>query len=152
MLEAKERVKPTTVHRQAELLELCNGLSRSLLELRQYQWIYMPGLGPLLEDDESQDEPIKLWLPSELSADERVEWCLPGVPALEFRLHYAQADDSLAEIHRLCRMLQGLRDQNFKHPNLAQKSVTRTKGLFELFQTRILLSRRKYILYTTAVL
>ena len=96
----------------------------------------MPGLGPLL-DDENADETPKLWLPSELSKDEQLEWCLPGVPALEFRFRYAQADDSLAEIRRLRRMLQGLRDQNLKHPSLVQRSITRTKGLFESFQAKI---------------
>jgi hypothetical protein len=96
----------------------------------------MPGLGPLL-DEENADETAKLWLPSELSEDEQLGWCLPGVPALEFRFRYAQADDSLAEIRRLRRMLQGVRDQNLKHPSLVQKSITRTKGLFESFQAKI---------------
>ena len=137
MLVAREKTKPTTVRHQAELLELRNGLSRNLLELRESQRIYMPGLSPLLEDDENSNELTKLWLPSELSSDEQVEWCLPGVPALEFRFRYAQADDSLADIRRFRRMLQGLRDQNTKHPSLAQKSITRTKGLFDSFQTKI---------------
>ena len=34
-------------------------------------------------------------------------------------------------------MLQGLHDQNVKHPSLVQKNVTRTKGLFASFQTKI---------------
>ena len=96
----------------------------------------MPGLGPLL-DAESRDETAKLWLPSDLSKEERLEWCLPSIPVLEFRFRYAQADDSLAEIRRLRRMLQGLHDQNLKHPSLVQKSVTRTKGLFESFRAKI---------------
>jgi hypothetical protein len=137
VLDAKEKTKPTTVHREAQLLELRNGLSRNLLELRESQRIYMPGLGPLLEDYENSNEFTKLWLPSDLTSDERVRWCLPGIPALEFRFRYAQADDSLADIRRFRRMLQGLRDQNFKHPSLAQKSITRTKGIFESFQSRI---------------
>ena len=136
VLKAKQDVKPTTVRRQAEIIEHRNVLSKNLLELQQSQRIYMPGLGPLLEDEHLND-PAKLWLPSELSDEEQARWCLPGVPALEFRFRYAQADDSLAEIRRLRRMLQGLHDQNFKHPNLAQKSITRTKGLFASFQTKI---------------
>ena len=137
VFEAKQKTKPTTVRREVELLELRNALSRNLLELRESQRVYMPGLGPILEDDETPNELAKLWLPSELSSDEQVRWCLPSVPALEFRFRYAQADDSLADIRRLRRMLQGLRDQNTKHPSLAQKSVTRTKGLFDSFQTKI---------------
>jgi hypothetical protein len=137
VLDAKEKTKPTTVRREAQLLELRNGLSRNLLELRESQRIHMPGLGPLLGDYENPNGLTKLWLPSDLSSDERVRWCLPGIPALEFRFRYAQADDSLADIRRFRRMLQGLRDQNFKHPSQAQKSITRTKGLFESFQARI---------------
>ena len=135
MLEGKEKTKSPTVHQQAELLELCNGLSRSLLELRGSQRIYMPGLEPLLDDENPED--TKLWLPSELSQDQQVEWCLPGLPALEFCFRYAQANDCLAEIRRLRRMLQSLADQNSKHPSQAQKSVTRTKGLFNLFHAKV---------------
>ena len=136
-LEGKEKTKPTTVRRHADILELRNGLSKSLRELRESQRVYMPGLVPLLEDDESVTESSKMWLPSELSKDEQLKWCLAGIPALEFRFRYAQADDSLAEIRRLRRMLQGLHNQNSKHHKLTQRSITRTKGLFESFQVRI---------------
>ena len=101
VLEAKEKAKATTAHHHVELLKLRNVLLRSLLELRQSQQIYMPGLNPLLDNDENSGELTKLWLPSELSPDERVAWCLPGIPNLELRFHYTQADDSLAEIHCL---------------------------------------------------
>ena len=134
-LKGKEKTKSPTVHQQAELLELRNGLSRSLLELRGSQRIYMPGLEPLLDDENPED--TKLWLPSELSQDQQVEWCLPGLPALEFCFRYAQANDCLAEIRRLRRMLQSLADQNSKHPSQAQKSITRTKGLFNSFHAKV---------------
>ena len=100
----------------------------------------MPGLTPIfneMHDDEAAEESFKLWLPSELSAGEQNSWCLPDIPALEFRFRYAQADDSLAELRRLRRLVQGLQDQNAKHPNLAQRSLTRTRGLFEGFQAKI---------------
>ena len=80
---------------------LAPSVSRSLHGLRQSQWIYMPGLNPLLNDNKTLGEPTKLWLPSELSQEERVGWCLPGIFALELCFHYAQADDSLADICHL---------------------------------------------------
>lgn len=126
-----------------ELLELRNTLSRNILELRQSQRIYMPGLSPIFEDN-SSDEPVKLWLPSELPQDDRALWCLPGIPELEFRFRYAQADDSLAEVRRLRRILQGLRDQNAKHPSQAQRSRTRTRGVFEGFEARVQRAVRRY--------
>ena len=137
ILESKEHGKPTTIRQNSEILDLRNTLSRNLLELRKSQRIYMPGLGPLFEDDDPSDDSIKLWLPSELSQQDRVAWCLPGIPGLELRFRYAQADDSLAEVRRLRRMLQGLHDQNTKHLSGAQRSLTRTNGVFEGFKTKV---------------
>ena len=134
------KTKVTTAHRHAEILELKNTISCNLVDLRQAQRIHMPGLIPILDethDDETAEDSLKLWLPSELSAGERDSWCLPDIPALEFRFRYAQADDSLAEIRRLRRLVQGLLDQNMKHPSSVQRSITRTQGMFEGFQARI---------------
>jgi hypothetical protein len=100
----------------------------------------MPTLGPILDeacDDKPTEDSFKLFLPSELSVDDRVAWCPPGTPALEFRFRYAQADDSLAEMRRLLRLKRNLRDENTKHLHMAQRSITRTKGLFASFHTRI---------------
>ena len=120
MLESKEKGTPTTFRQNTEVLKLHNTLMRNLLELRKAQKIYMPGLNPLFEDDEFLDESIKLWLPSELSQPNRTAWCLPGIPELELYFCYTQADDSLTEICRLRRMIQGLHDQNSKHPSGVQ--------------------------------
>ena len=103
----------------------------------------MPGLEPLLEDNEHLEE-LKLWLPSELSQDDRVAWCLPGVPELEFRFRYAQADDTLAEIRRLRRTLQGLRDQNLKHASMSQRGSNRARGVFEGFGARLRRAVERY--------
>ena len=134
------KTKVTTVRHQTEILELQNAISRSLPELRQSQRIHMPGLTPFLDgvrDDDITEDSLKLWLPSELSAEERDSWCLPGIPGLEFRFRYAQADDSLAELRRLRRLFQNLKDQNSKHPGLVQRGRTRSQGLFNGFQKRI---------------
>jgi hypothetical protein len=146
VLEVKEKARVATVHRQAELIELRNALSKSILELRQSQRIYMPGLSHVLENDETSNETTKLWLPSELSPDDQATWCLPGIPALEFRFRYAQADDSLAEIRRLQRTLQGLHDQNSKHSK-GQRPGTRSQGVFSSFEAR---SRRAVTRYRHA--
>lgn len=140
VLSEKVEGKVTTAHRHAEILELKKMISRNLSELRQSQHILMPGLIPIFDetrDDVATDGSFKLWLPSELSVGERDSWCLPDIPTLEFRFRYAQADDSLAELCRLRRLIQGLQDQNAKHPSLAQRSITRTQGLFEGFQAKI---------------
>lgn len=103
----------------------------------------MPGVQPLLDDDETSDD-LKLWLPSELSQDDRAAWCLEGIPGLEFRFRYAQADDSLAEIRRLRRIVQGLLDQKAKHPSQSQRYSTRSKGVFGTFEARINRAVKRY--------
>ena len=147
-LGVKAKGKTTTVRDHTEVVELRNTLSKDLVELRRAQKIHMPGLNPLLlEGDEDPDEPIKLWLPSELTQDDKAEWCLPGIPELEFRFRYAQADGSLAEVRRLRRLLQSHLDQKAKHLSHAQRNVTRGKGIFSGVQGRI---RRAMIRYRHA--
>jgi hypothetical protein len=103
----------------------------------------MPGLLHLLDDADNDSrldthpELFKLILPSQLSADDRQFWCLPGLSTLEVRFRYAQADDALAEIRRLRRLFQGLSDQNKKHINSTQHTITRAKGTFERYKARI---------------
>ena len=107
----------------------------------------MPALGPILDeadDDDSTEDTPKLFLPSELSVEDRRAWCPPDIPDLKFRFRYAQADDSLAELCRLLRLYRNLHDENLKHPSLSQKAVTRTKGLFNSFQARKKCSAKRY--------
>lgn len=139
MLGVREKRKATTARDHTEVVELRNTLSKDLIELRLAQRIYMPGLIPLLEGDGdgNLDEPVKMWLPSELTEDDRAGWCLPGIPDLEFRFRYVQADGSLAEIRRLRRLLQSHLDQKAKHLSYAQQNVTRGKGIFGGVEGRI---------------
>ena len=107
----------------------------------------MPGIASVLDDvrdNELPEDSFKLWLPSEISAEDRNTWCLPDIPFLEFRFRYAQADDSLAELRRLLRLSQGLRDQNVKHPSHSQKNVSRSQGLLGGFTARIQRNANRY--------
>jgi len=107
----------------------------------------MPGVASILDDVRENDLPedaLKIWLPSEIPADDRDTWCLPGIPHLEFRFRYAQADDSLAEVRRLLKLLQGLRDQKAKHPSHVQKNVTRSKGLVEGLAAKVRRNASRY--------
>ena len=140
ILSTKTKAGATTAHRHAEILQLRNTILRSLSELRKSQRVYMPGVISILDEmqnGEDPDDSLKLWLPSEVSADDRDIWCLPDIPFLEFRFRFAQANDCLAELRRLRRLLQGLQDQNAKHPSSSQNNVTRSQGLFEGFKSRI---------------
>jgi len=140
----KTKGKAATVRDQTELVELRNTLSKDIVELRQAQRIYMPGLNSLLEADENLDEPTKLWLPSELAQEDQVGWCLPGIPRLKLRFQYTQADGSLAKIRRLRRLLQSHLDQKAKHLSHIQQNVTRGKGIFGGVQGRIRRAMMRY--------
>jgi len=107
----------------------------------------MPGIASILNDardNELPEDSFKLWLPSEISTEDRGAWCLPDIAFLEFRFRYAQADDSLAELRRLLRLSQGLQDQNAKHPSHSQKNVSRSQGLLNGFKARIQRNASRY--------
>ena len=77
-------------------------------------------------------------LPSQLSPNERISWCLPNLATLEARFRYAQADDALAEIRRLRQLFQGLSDQSRKHITNSQSTGrTRSQGTFDRYKARI---------------
>jgi hypothetical protein len=117
-------------------------LSKRIRELQGCQQVYIPGVTSLLdasqEDERLEDQPevLKLWLPSQLSDNDRSVWCLPGIPLLEFHFRYAQASDALGELRRLRQLLQGTRDQKAKHTK-STTSTTRSQGILDGFHGRI---------------
>ena len=138
-MKEREASKANTI---AEgLVERRKAIAKSIRDFRNVQKVYMPGLSNLIEGESSRldthPELFKLMLPSQLSQDERQSWCLPDLPALEARFRYAQADDALHEIRRLRQIYQGLSDQNRKHINNTQGTVTRTLGTFGRYKARI---------------
>lgn len=126
----------------SEMTKAHRSLSKRVREFRGCQRAYIPGIADLLdasqEDERLEDQPeiLKLWLPSQLSDDDRPVWCLPGISDLEFRFRYAQASDTLAELRRLRRLFQGTRDQNAKHTK-STTSTTRSQGILDGFHGRI---------------
>ena len=68
----------------------------------------MPGLALIPNEtynDEASEDSLKLWLPSDLSTREQDSLCLLNIPTLEFHFHYAQADNSLAELCHLHQLV-----------------------------------------------
>jgi len=147
VLSAKTAEKVSTARHHAEILELRGVIRRKVSELRQSQRVLMPGLGPVLDEmqyDGAAGDPLKLLLPSELSAGDRGAWCHPDIPTLEFRFRFAQADDSLVELRRLLRLFQSLRNENLKQLSHVTKATTRTQALFNSFRTRIRRCANRY--------
>ena len=133
----------------SEITKARRSLSKRIRELQACQRIYIPGTADLLsvnqEDERLEDQPevLKLWLPSQLSDEDRSMWCLPGISYLEFRFQYARASDSLAELRHLRRLLQGTRDQNAKHTK-STSSTTRSQGILDSFHGRIKCVANRY--------
>ena len=101
----------------------------------------MPGSSVLLDDIDPEtviDTPelVKLWLPSALPPTSRDASCVSGLVALEFRLRYAQATDALDQLRRLRRLVRGLMLQTKKHPSPTQRTMTRSRGVWEGLEVR----------------
>ena len=140
-LRQKQKVKSKTVDELSEMTKARRSLSKRVRELQGCQRVYIPGVADLLdasqEDERLEDQPevLKLWLPSQLSDDDRSAWCLPGISHLEFRFRYVQASDTLTELRRLRQLFQGTRDQNAKHTK-STSSTTRSQGILDGFHSR----------------
>ena len=133
---------PSTLIERESLRDQRRSLTQAIEALRSPQRIYMPGVSHSLDDidpDSVTDAPerTKLWLPSSLPATSRDGSCTSDLPLIEYRLRYAQAFDALNEIRRLRRLYRGLILQAQKHPSPTQRTMTRSRGVFEGLNGRI---------------
>ncbi|KAJ7066079.1 hypothetical protein C8F01DRAFT_1248123 [Mycena amicta] len=109
----KSEVKGTstlTADRASQIDELRVALLKKLKAFRRLQGVYMPAALELLAEEEERrdsDEPppkaedIKLWLPSDLSADEQKWACRPVMLDTEAQLREAQCGTSLVKLRSL---------------------------------------------------
>lgn len=109
-------------------------LLKRLRRFREVQEVYMPGVDAQVLAHEARSsstaaihiEDAKLFLPSELNAIQREEYCREGIVASENRLRYAEAFESLEELRRLLRTRTYL--NRFKVKNVTgQKDNTRAR-------------------------
>ena len=133
---------PSSLMEQESLRDQRRSLTQAIEALRSPQQIYMPGVSCSLDDIDPTSvtdtpERAKLWLPSSLPATRRDDWCTSGLPLIKFRLRYAQAVDALNEIRHLHRLYRGLVLQAQKHPSPTQRTMTRSRGVFEGLKGRI---------------
>ncbi|KAG7085673.1 hypothetical protein E1B28_003218 [Marasmius oreades] len=99
--------KKLTEYQQTALQKTRTSLLGKIRRFRVVLFQYMPGVRRLLETDpithETRPENLKLFLPSNLNFSTRVAICLPGITDIEDRLRYAQAFDSLSQLHSQLR-------------------------------------------------
>jgi hypothetical protein len=134
-----------TSKQQADLQEKRTSLLRRIHRWREVQLVYTPCVAPLLApslDIPDLDtrpvehaEAIHLHLPSLLPVN--LHQTITNVCDREHRLREAQADDSLSEIRRQCRIIKGL--WQFKKLNVAgmgNKPNTRMRTLYNRFNNK----------------
>ncbi|KAI9059925.1 hypothetical protein FKP32DRAFT_1613943 [Trametes sanguinea] len=155
----------------ADLLERRNTLRRRIIHWAEAQNVYMPAvsqlrvqtdtvilpttatdneLSPAADDAATTGstwlpEDVSLWLPSSLPHALRQGDLTTRLTNMEQRLHLAQIEDSLADIRRLRRILQGV--AQFKRLNVSgtgNKPNTRIRSLYTKFQRKQTRSANRY--------
>ncbi|KAI0671900.1 hypothetical protein C8Q78DRAFT_972892, partial [Trametes maxima] len=142
-----------------DLIQRRNALRRRIEHWAEMQGVYMPLVPrlrlqtdsslPLSIDDDSGTpdenptpdttadiavEDILLWLPSSLPQELSIGDFAKQLLGIEFRLRFAQANDSLSDIRRIRRMLKGVSE--FRRMNIdgtGGRATTRAHALYSKF-------------------
>ena len=152
-----------TPHESADVQEKRNSLAHRIQQWREVQFAYTPTVATLLVSDLANSglpspsfetpESTNLFLPSSLPSRLRDNPTIKKIAAKELRLRIAQADDSLADIRRLRRLITGL--TNFKKLNVSgtgNKPNTRMRTLHNRMMNKIDRSANRYIAARRALL
>ena len=89
-------------------------------------------------------ENIELCLPSALPSASRNAQCTNDLPRLEYRLRYAQATGALHNIRRFRQLIKVMSQKTQSHISNTQKTVTRTRSLFERVRTKLAIAVSTY--------
>ena len=152
-----------TPHESADVQEKRNSLAHRIQQWREVQLAYTPTVATLLVSALTNSdlpspsfetpESTNLFLPSSLPSKLRDNSSIKKIAAKELRLRIAQADDSLADIRRLRRLITGL--TNFKKLNVSgtgNKPTTRMRTLHNRMTNKVDRSANRYIAARKALL
>jgi hypothetical protein len=152
-----------TPHESADVQEKRNSLAHRIQQWREIQLAYTPTVATLLVSNLTNSdlpspsfenpESTNLFLPSSLPSKLRDNPTIKKIAAKELRLRIAQADDALADIRRLRRLITGL--TQFKKLNVSgtgNKPNTRMRTLHNRMMNKVDRSANRYITARTALL
>jgi hypothetical protein len=152
-----------TPHESADVQEKRNSLAHRIQQWREVQFAYTPTVATLLVSDLANSdlpspsfekpESTDLLLPSSLPSKLRDNPTIKKIAAKELRLRIAQADDALADIRRLRRLITGL--TNFKKLNVSgtgNKPNTRMRTLHNRMMNKVDRTANRYIAARRALL
>ncbi|KAJ7439189.1 hypothetical protein B0H11DRAFT_1752144 [Mycena galericulata] len=141
-----------TADRESKVNEHCVAFMAKLRRFRKLQRVYTPGaIRVILVEEASRDEDalppkaehVHLYLPSALSAEERVNGCQRGLPDMEARLREAQCSDALVDIRAALHTKSHL--ISFKNENVTgQVHLTRSQTLISQVGARVTAYHHKY--------
>jgi hypothetical protein len=143
-----------TVLQTTSLVERRTTLLKRIQRYRDIQHLYMPGLDPqqlahLLRSSSRTPmssvhvEDSMLFMPSDLSADSRHQYCAPGLPLIEDRLRYAEAHESLDNLRHHLR--NRTFTNKFKVKNVTgQKNNTRARSSQHRIDDRVKAAQLQY--------
>lgn len=143
---------------KSTLLENRAALLHQIEKWRKVQAVYMPGVLEIggIDSDSLRGvkaESVKLWLPSELDAEDRDTVCSTSVINSEKELRFAQLEDSLNDLRRARRTRHGL--LTFHRVQLSgqgQKTQTKSQAAMQSIQDRIDRFVRRYRVARNALL
>ncbi|KAJ6493720.1 hypothetical protein C8R47DRAFT_1213989 [Mycena vitilis] len=149
-----------TADREGKLQERRLAMLAKMRKLRNLQKIFTPAAIAALERDEAARDPdarplpmekVKLYLPSELTEQERQYGCQRGVAEIEAKLRLAQCGDALATIRSRLhakRFLIAFRDRNVT----GQVRATKSRTLIDQVGERVTAGVQKYTRARNALL
>ncbi|KAJ7117336.1 hypothetical protein C8R43DRAFT_902104 [Mycena crocata] len=135
MAELRGRVL-VAADRQNRIEEWRHALLVKISKFRALQKVYMPRVDATISETEAerdqdetppQPERVKLWMPSDVPANEAHQVCVPGLPDMEAKLRVGQCTNSLvslrARLHAK-RHFIGFRNENITGQAHATKAST----------------------------
>jgi hypothetical protein len=144
--------------KKASLLEKRGVLLHQIEKWRQLQAVYMPGALDVGASDpasspKAKAESIKLWLPSQLDAEDRDSICLGGIVDREKELRFAQLEDTLNDLRRARRIRYGLITfHKIQLTGEGGKIQTKSRAVVQTVQDRIDKHARRYRVARDALL
>ena len=149
-LLSKTSGKAQSDGQKATLLENRAALLHHIEQWRKVQAVYMPGVLDTTPTEpvspaRVKAESVKLWLPSQLDAEDRVVICLGGVVNSEKELRLAHLEDSLSDLRRARRTRLGLITfHKVQLTGQGQKTQTKSQAAMKSIQDRIDRHVRRY--------
>jgi hypothetical protein len=143
--------KEPSTSQELEFVKCKAALLKRINRFRKVQRTYMPDLARFLtsaqhdiwNDKTRSAESIKLFLPSELSAESRARACEKGLDGIESEMQECELHNMLEELHQALRTRMAT--NRYRHRNLSgQQALTRGQGVLCQIQIRIHKGKLRY--------